>query len=273
MNNYLEFLIDLWQITKEDGGFKAYAPLISKHKVNKSISAVLCEDLEWVSDAGALYVWEGKKPTKKDAVTAELMVKSRIANNKKENAKAKPVVKNVKTKAKKENLKKTAKEIKDLGNAIDSLSDAVLREVPYTEDKLKNDVKNILEESVEETTVYKRIYNLEQELAKSQVQLQTERKISFDEIDRLLASVKSLEDQVSNLNIINSDLRNELLLKNSVLELRQTEISQLNGRLNTCIPQLDATTKELNAIKKELAEANAKLNNTIKNKIKSWFRK
>jgi len=270
MNNYLDFLIDLWKITKEDGGFKAYAPLISKHKVNKSISVILCEDLEWVSDNGTLYVWAGKKPTKKDAITAELMVKARVANNKKENAKAK--VKQTKQ-HKNSNTNTLVKDIKNLGKAITAISsennsncindDNIFS---YTDDKLKNDVKTILEESAEETTIYKRIYILEQEVTKLNIQLQTERKISFDEIDRLLASNSALEEQVLNLNTINSELRNTLILKESILEIRETENIQLNSRLNICISKLEKTTKQLE-------ETNTKLNNTFINKIKSWFHK
>lgn len=284
MNNYLDFLVDLWKITKEDGGFKAYSALIAKHKVNKSISVVLGEDLEWVTDDGKLYIWVGKKPTKKDAETAHLMLKNRIMKQKKDAVKQKALVikksgKQIDIIYKSKKNDTLVKEISDLGKSISNMGQLPIIKIdektklPYTDDQLNNDVKNVLGVTAKEVAASKRIYYLEQEYAKSQLQLETERKISFDEIGRLMSANESLVLQMTNLNIINSEMREKHSACENRIELLDNESSYLRNHLNSLHTQLEERGAILAATAKSLDEANTEINNTLKNKIKSWFRK
>lgn len=284
MTNYLEFLIDLWKITKEDGGFKAYSALISKHGVNKSISVVLCDDLEWVSDEGNLYMWQGKKPTKKDAETVYLMLKNRLDKQKKDKAKrdaagiGKPGKQEtiVYKTSKNNNL---VKELAELGKAITGISDKPgqitvdKNKLPYDDAELNKDVKKMLKATAEEVALSKRLYDLQEDYAKSQLQLETERKISFDEIDRLTAANQALENQIVNLTNINSELRDNLVNVESRLDTVDTENSQLKNHLNSMHTQLEERNTALRTTTKALEEANKKIESTFKYKIQSWFRK
>lgn len=282
MNNYLDFLIDLWKITKEDGGFKAYSALIAKHKVNKSISVVLGEDLEWVSDDGKLYIWSGKKPTKKDAETAHLMLKNRIMKQKKDAAKLKEngIKKSGKATTIVYKSKKTDKlvdEIADLGKSISNMAKmSVVKiddktQLPYTDDELNNDVKNVLGVTAKEVAMNKRIYDLEQDYAQSQLQLETERKISFDEIDRLTDTNNTLEAQMQNLHVINSELRDKLTTCENRLDSLDNENYRLTNHLNSLHTQMEERNVILEQTRKELCDANVKIDSTLKNRIKKWL--
>jgi chromosome segregation ATPase len=284
MTNYLEFLIDLWKITKEDGGFKAFSALISKHGVNKSISVVLCDDLEWVSDEGSLYMWQGKKPTKKDAETVYLMIKTRLEKQKKDKAKrdaagiGKPG-KETKVVYSSSTTKKMVDELAELGKAISNVNNNTgeiytdKNKFPYDDVELNKDVKEILKITAEEVALSKRLYDLQEDYAKSQLQLETERKISFDEIDRLNAANQALENQIVNLTNINGELRDKLVNVESRLEAVDTENSQLKNHLNSLHTQLEERNESLRKTTKSLEEANKQIQSTIKYKIQSWFRK
>lgn len=89
MENYLEFLTELWDLTKNDGddGFKTWKPLIAKHKVNRSISVPLVE-LGWVvrNRVTGVYKMIGTKPTMVSAEYIHSVLKARAAKPKKINS-------------------------------------------------------------------------------------------------------------------------------------------------------------------------------------------
>jgi len=115
MNNYLEFLIDLWKISKEDG-FKTWTPLIAKHGVNKSIGVVLRE-LELVAlDADTKHwFWQDYKPTKKTAEIIQTKIAERVDEQKKAKTKLKSKLKTGLNK-----LKATKKIVKDAEDIVDN---------------------------------------------------------------------------------------------------------------------------------------------------------
>lgn len=282
LTNYHEFLLDLWKMTKENGGFKAFSVLISKHGVSTSMSALLCDDLEWVSDNGKLYVWQLNKPTKKDAESVCVALKMRLDLQKQKKSA-------VKTTDKPANVKKIvykSKSTKDMVESLAELSkdlsniDKGIATKSYTDSELNSDVKNILAQTAEEVAISKQLYELHGEYNKTVLLLETERKISSDAIQNLMESNNAMEAQINNLTIINSDLRNNLINVESRLEVLDTTKSQLENRLNSLHTKMEERNVEYAVLEKqhvettkELDAANAYIKNTLNVKIKSWFHK
>ena len=286
LKNYHEFLLDLWKMTKENGGFKAFSVLISKHGVSTSMSALLCDDLEWVSDNGKLYVWQLNKPTKKDAESVCVALKMRLDIQKQKKAGVKTTDKPVnvkkivyKSKSTKDMVESLAELSKDLSNIDKGIATSIATK-SYTDSEFNSDVKNILAQTAEEVAISKQLYELHGEYNKTVLMLETERKISTDAIQSLTESNNAMEAQINNLTIINSDLRNNLITVESRLEVLDTTKSQLENRLNSLHTKMEERNVEYAVLEKqhvettkELDAANAYIKNTLNVKIKSWFHK
>jgi chromosome segregation ATPase len=287
LTNYHEFLLDLWKITKDNGGFKAFSALISKHGVSKSMSVVLCDDLEWVSDNGTLYIWQLNKPTKKDAECAYMALKVRLDLQKQKKSAVKTtdkpvnvkkiVYKSKSTKDMVESLAELSKDLSNIGNNDIAIGIATKQ---YTDTELNSDVKNILAQTAEEVAISKQLYELHGEYNKTVLLMETERKISSDAIQSLTESNTAMEAQINNLTTINSDLRNNLITVESRLEVLDTTKSQLENRLNSLHTKMEEKNVEYAVLEKqhvettkELDTANAYIKSTLKYKINSWFRK
>lgn len=162
--NYHEFLLKLWQMTRDLGGFPSYAAIIKKYKVNKSVSVVLRE-LEWVTADGKLYEWKRKKPTRNDAYMLDIAIKQYLLSRKFLNKDMEEIV------------EKTAEDITSIGVAIDSIDECSCEEtdtcdtgvkMPYSEKELNNDVNVALNTSLEEAAEQlksQEIDNLKNEVA------------------------------------------------------------------------------------------------------------
>lgn len=227
MNNYLDFLTDLWKITKEDGSFKAFSALISKHKVNRSVSAVLTQDLGYVTKTGEGYEWVMKKPSKTTAELIQVALKQRLADMK--NKTVVPISKN---------------DIESVSKEIDFLNFQISGEKPKPE-TTQPDVKSI--------------YDIHRDSEIEALKLEIKNLQSFinGEIDEnrnvmgeLLVKLKTAE--VALLNQQKLDLSNKYDYQQKAAQYLATELDALTKQHEELI-QLNNATVNSNAHLRELS--------------------
>ena len=290
--NYYDFLIDLWAITKNEKGFKAFAPIIKFHKVNKLISSLLLVNEYVIKDTKTkLYKWDVVKPTKKVATSLHEEIKNL---DKTQKAKSKTKVKKSAPKKventvihESDNTNELVKSLAELGQSIDNVfkprksvaeryagvgSNEVNKSVitPMSEPstykfdtELNEDVKEVLKETVLEIKKGQRVTDLEELVAELQtklstqeldyqIQLDTERALQQDAIDKLVYETGEL-----NLKLVSAAHENEIA---------KTDIIYLHGENKKMLEQYTELNDILINTQKHLASQeiySASLLNTI----------
>jgi hypothetical protein len=255
MKNYLEFLTDLWKITKEDGGFKSFAALISKHKVSKSSSAVLTEELGFVEKNGKLYVWTAKKPTKRSADSLVLMLKQRNDRL--------------------QSLKKANNLADDVNQAQDNLMNKLAEhfDIMYNTEMVETELNKLKELDKLEDLVEKHItFESEKQIAEALSGIDnteslwvetsdvdymgkdmTLLKKSYDKIrtenDRLVdileKNAADLDSQMTALRGINGALRDKLTNAETVAVTQTAHVNRLTSQLNDYSERNQYLTEQL----------------------------
>ena len=279
MNNYLDFLVDLWQLTKKDGGFKTFESIVRQHGVDKSVSVVLKEQMR-VSKHDGVYTWKGRKPTKADAEElCELLkkrkkarkdqseIKANVNDIQKRLKKKKSVVEitdggeikitsdSVKIKSGKTKSTNTLTQLAGLSEAISEMGKAINTpthigpasdvKTPnmYAATELDSDVSKVLEETINEQVYRDRILSLETELSNMKLFIATERQILHDDNERLSGSVTVLEHHVESLTEINSKLREQLDAAKMANDNVSIEIERTTANCNFLSTKLEETAK------------------------------
>lgn len=291
--NYYDFLIDLWAITKNEKGFKAFAPIIKFHKVNKLISSLLLVNEYVVRDPKTkLYKWDVVKPTKKVATSLHEDIKNL---DKTQKAKSKSKVKKSTSKKvenniihESDNTNDLVKSLAELGQTMDAafkprkgmterygcgvITTEANKSVitPMSEPEtykfdsdLNNDVKEVLKETVLEIKKGQRVTDLEELVAELQLKLSTqelEYQIQLD-TERALQ-----QDAIDKLVYETGELNLKLVAASHENEIAKTDIIYLHGENKKLLEQNTELNDNLINTQKHLASQeiySASLLNTI----------
>lgn len=286
--NYYDFLIDLWAITKNEKGFKAFAPIIKFHKVNKAISNYLLSN-EWIIKdiKTKLYIWNKNKPTKKDAILIHDIIKqSDVLKKQQSKVKKSKAPKNAKhiVHAEKniihesDNTNELVKSLAELGQTMDAAfkprkgmaerygCGIITTEVNKSEvtpmpeavtyksvNELNDDVKEVLKETVLEIKKGQRVTDLEELVAELQlklstqeleyqIQLDTERALQQDAIDKLVYETGEL-----NLQLVAASRENDT--SKTYITFLHGENKKLQEYIKTLDYQIDQDFKKDEEIK------------------------
>ena len=74
-DKYLAFLLNLWQLSKDDAEIKAISPLIKKYGISSAVSKVLIDN-NYIFKEDGVYVWNGNKPSMKTVNEIKDLIKS-----------------------------------------------------------------------------------------------------------------------------------------------------------------------------------------------------
>lgn len=293
--NYYEFLIDLWAITKNEKGFKAFAPIIKFHKVNKLISSLLLLNEYVIKDTKTkLYKWNVVKPTKKVATSLHNDIKDL---DKTQKAKLKTKVKKSAPKKventvihESDNTNELVKSLAELGQSIDAafkpkkgmserysagiitteVNKSVVKSEPMPEPvtykfdtELNNDVKEVLKETVLEIKKGQRVTDLEELVAELQTKLSTQ---ELDYQIQLDTERALQQDAIDKLVYETGELNLKLVSAAHENEIAKTDIIYLHGENKKMLEQYTELNDILINTQKHLASQeiySASLLNTI----------
>lgn len=266
MNNYLEFLTDLWKITKEDGGFASFSALISKHKVNTSTSVVLRDELSWVHESDNLYIWDKNKPTKKDAEFLATVIKERV----KKQRDIKAMTSGVKVKTKLATTKNNVLEPNVPSNLLENTTKEKEHEMYHSTKELEEDINKVLIEEIKEhqseyevQELKTTIENLTKQVLNTKICLDTEIVLSNAGIKELQISMRQIEDTNKNLILENENCNNLLIEKNQEIDYLKSITVDLKSVIAISENSVNELSNKYNILKGQNAILEMKLNSSF----------